>query len=272
MTRGTTPATALTFVKNSATSLEACLQCMTWCREHVLLDGGSTDETLDLAKMYGCRVISQNATYLNTEGRIIDYAGITNQGIAASTYPWIIITDSDEYIDQELIQEMQKHIAVNKPEACFVERLYTLDGHTIKAASTYPNRQIRLFHKDAITEFIKVVHERPALRSGITPIILPGIQFVPLDSIPDLRKKYLRYLDLEVQHAGGKGFINWFRLLFNKLLRMTLRIVRIIGQRLTHRWRDCLPLQYEWLHIWYPWQIIVRTFPSVNRNNAKKTS
>ncbi len=263
MTRGTTPATALTFVKNSAASLETCLQSMTWCQEHVLLDGGSTDNTLELAAKYECRVLPQDPRFLNSEGRIIDYAGITNQGITAAAYPWIIITDSDEYIDHKLITEMQKHIAINKPEACFVDRLYTMDGHIIKAASTYPNRQIRLFHKEAITEFVKIVHERPALRPGIAPIVLPGIQYVPLDPVDDMQRKFLRYLDLETQFAGGQGWMKWLRLVWNKCIRITLRIVRIIVQRLTHRWRDCLPLRYEWLHIWYPWQIVVRTCPFI---------
>lgn len=272
MTRGTTPATALTFVKNSAASLEHCLQCMTWCSEHVLLDGGSTDATLEIAAQYGCRVIPQNKTFLNTEGRIIDYAGITNQGIAAAMYPWIIITDSDEYIDDALIAEMKKHIEVGKPEACFVERLYTLDDHVIRAASSYPNRQIRLFHKDAITEFVKVVHERPALKEGIIPLVLPGIQYVPLDPVEDLHKKYLRYLDLETVHAGGKGWMNWFRLLFNKMSRILWRSVRVLMLRLIHAPSDCLPLCYERLNNWYAWEIVKRTFPPTFHRNVKRTS
>ncbi len=270
MIRGDTPCSALTFVKNSAASLEECLKSTLWCGEHVLLDGGSTDGTLALAEKYSCKVVPQHSAFLNSEGRIIDYAGITNQGIREARFPWIAIVDSDEFIDGQLTAEMKRMITLGVPAACYVERLYTFHGHIIRAASTYPNRQIRLFHKEAITEFVKIVHERPELKKGIVPTVLPGIQYVPLDPIPDLVRKYRRYLDLETQFAGGHGWVKWFRLLTNKLLRMDLRLFRIIRQRLTYKGRDCLPLSYEYLHFWYPWQIVIRTFPPVYRRRKKR--
>lgn len=269
MNRGTTPCSALTFVKNSADSLEACLQSALFCSEHVLLDAGSTDGTLALAEKYGCKVIPQDQKFLNGEGRIIDYAGITNQGIAETRHGWITIVDSDEHIDQALIDAMKKRVE-GKPGACFVDRLYTHHRHVIQAASTYPNRQIRLFHKDAIDGFVKIVHERPVLKKGIIAEILPGIQYVPLDPIDQMRRKFLRYLDLETRFAGGKGYADWIRLFCNKCIRIALRIARILRDRLTHRPKDCLPFAYEWLHIWYPWQIVLRTFPPIYRSNIKR--
>lgn len=269
MTRGIAPCTALTFVKNSGKTLEACLQSALFCREHILLDGGSTDDTLALAAQYGCRVVPQSKAFLNAEGRIIDYAGITNQGIAEATYPWITIVDSDEYIDQKLIDEMQQRVAANVPGAFYVDRLYTLDGKVIKAASTYPNLQIRLWHSDTTTGFVKIVHERPALKPGVVPQILPGIQYVPLEPAADMRRKFLRYLGLEVRFAGGQGWWNWFRLLINKVLRIGLRTWRILKIRLTHRPSECLPLSYEWLHLWYPWMIVCWTCPPVFHRRSR---
>jgi len=269
--RGDFPCTAITFTRNSAASLEASVRSMLFCREHVLLDGGSTDGTLEIAASYGCRIVPQDKKYLNAEGRIIDYAGITNQGMSVATYPWMIVADADEYLDQRLIDEMQRIIMADVPGAYYVNRLYTLNGTVIDQASTYPNRQIRLWHRAAGDHYVKVVHEKLVLKPGIVPQILPGIQFVPLDPVEDMRRKLLRYLDLETQHAGGRGWADWFRVLWNKLLRIGLRMARIVKIRLLHPGATHLPLRYEWLYLWYPWQIVLRTCPLTYRGPTRRT-
>src|SRR3989338_7366657 len=108
MSRGTCSCTALTLTCNSVETLEACLRSGLFCAEHVILDGGSVDGTLALAEKYGCRIVSQDRNFLNTEGRIIDYGSIRNQGIKEAGYEWIMITDSDEYLDEEIVKEMER--------------------------------------------------------------------------------------------------------------------------------------------------------------------
>ena len=261
MSRGTCSCTALTLTCNSVETLEACLRSGLFCAEHVILDGGSVDGTLSLAEKYGCRVVPQDRNFLNPEGRIIDYGNIRNQGIKEARYGWIMITDSDEYLDEEIIKAIERVAEEEDPGAYDVNRLYTYHGSVIKYASTYPNRQIRLFHKDAIIKFIKVVHERPELRLGISAKILPGIQYVPLTPLPDLKRKFMHYLPLEAKLAGGKGWMNWLLLVLDKNLRLVVRFFRILRNRLFHRWRDCLPLKYEFLYFWYAWAILWRTCP-----------
>ncbi|MBI3336793.1 glycosyltransferase family 2 protein [Candidatus Peregrinibacteria bacterium] len=268
MNRGICPCTALTLTRDNAGTLEACLRSGLFCAEHVILDGGSVDGTVSLAEKYGCRVVPQDRNFLNTEGRIMDYGNIRNQGIKEATYPWVMITDSDEYLDKESIKVMERIVEEESPGAYDVNRLYTYRGHVIKYASTYPNRQIRFFHKDAITKFIKIVHERPELRPGISVKILPGIQYVPLTPLPDLKQKFRRYLPLEAKLVGGEGWMNWFWLVFDKNLRLAVRFFRIIRDRLLHRWRDCLPLRYEFLYFWYAWAILWYTCPLVFKKKS----
>lgn len=261
MTRGDTPCSALTFIRNSMPSLKACLDSCQFCREHVLLDGGSTDGSLELAAEYGCRVVPQDKKYLNAEGRIIDFGAMTNQGIAETKEPWIMITDSDEYLDAALIAEMQRIIREHKVGAYYVNRRYTYEGREVEYASGYPNWQIRLWHRDAINGFIKIVHERPDLKPGVVAQVLPGIQFVPLDPVDVLRRKYERYLALEVSAEHDRRAGHWFYVVWNKNIRIAARLFRMAWNRLLHPKSLHLPLSYEWLNIWYAWQIILRTNP-----------
>ncbi len=261
MTRGDTPCTALTFIRNSMPSLRACLDSCLFCREHVLLDGGSTDGSVELGTEYGCRVVPQETRFLNAEGRIVDYAGITNQGIGEAKEEWVMITDSDEHLDRALIDEMQRVIREHRVGAYYVNRRYTYQGREVEYASAYPNWQIRLWHRDAIDGFVKVVHERPALRPGVVPQVLPGIQFVPLDPIPDLRRKYERYLALEISAEQRRGAGHWWYMVWHKSVRIAGRVARIFWSRIRHPRSLHLPLAYEWLNIWYALQIMIRTSP-----------
>ncbi len=261
MNRGTLPCTALSMTRNNAGTLEPCLRSSLFCREHLILDGGSTDGTLELAAEYGCKVVQQSQEFLDATGRIINYGGVMNQGIALAEYPWIFNIDSDELLDQECILEIQKCVMNDIPSAFFANRFYSLNGRIIRYASAYPNEQIRLFHREAIEGFIKMVHERALLKPGIQPSILSGVMYVPLDTIAALRGKSLRYLEIERKEFGAHGWIPWLFFTWNKFLRMGLRILRIGKIRLFHRWSDCLPLSYEWLNIWYPWGLILKTCP-----------
>lgn len=261
MQRGSCPCTALTLTRNSAKTLEQCLKSGLFCKEHLILDGGSTDGTLEIARRYGCRVLPQDRQCLSAEGRITDYSGIRNQGIKEAAYDWIVMIDSDEYLDEDCVREVERIVREESPGAYEVNRLYTYKGHIIRHASTYPNRQIRFFHKNAVTKFIKVVHERPELKPGFTPKVLPGVQYVPLLPLHELREKFERYLPLEIHHVGRLGLLSWVWLVIDKHLRLGMRFLRIIRDRLLHRWSDCLPLRYEFLYFRYAWAILWRTCP-----------
>jgi glycosyltransferase involved in cell wall biosynthesis len=260
MNRGILPCTAFTFVRDGAATLEETLRSCLFCEEHLLLDGGSTDGTAEMAAGYGCHVVPQSKQYLNTEGKIVDFAGIWNQGIRLAKHPWIVCLSSDEYFSDVLMQEIQARVQRNVPGVFFADRWYTLDGNAIQYASTYPNRQIRLFHRDAIEGFVKKVHERPALKPGIEPAVLRGNSFAPLEAIDDLRRKSRHYLLLEEHALGTLSWSEWFRFAWGKFLRMALRAWRILKIRLTRR-SAYLPLPYERLHLWYPWRLMIDTCP-----------
>ena len=259
--RGKIKCSALTFVKNGGDQFKNCLDSALFCSEHIVLDSNSTDQTRALAENYECKVISQSKECLSENGCIKDYSCITNQGIEATGHDWVMIVSADEDLSDELQKGMTDVIEKDEPGAYLFERKYVLNDKVVEHASSYPNLQIRLFHRSCINGFIKPIHERPELKEGVSTKILPGIQYIPMAPTCDLARKHNRYIALEVYHRTGLTWRTWFRVTFEKLFRVCGRIARIIIFRLRYPWHTCLPLRYEWLNIRYSLLLILRLFP-----------
>lgn len=249
----------LTF--NSAATVERALKSALGFKEIIVLDGGSTDGTLAIAKKYDAIVLPQGPQEEQGK-RIEDFSAVRNRALAASTQPWILALDSDEYLSQELRSELPKAVS-GSPAAYYVPRKYVLaDGRVVDYATTYPNERLYFFHRDAVTGWVKPVHERPQIREGMPVKRFKGASLAPLGTPEEYREKNLRYLQIEVKKSVGKSWGNW---LVHRVLH-TLRSRLIALARLALIWlvprRGVrLPLRQELLRFWYGWKLIVATCP-----------
>ncbi|MBU6323773.1 glycosyltransferase, partial [Patescibacteria group bacterium] len=82
--------------RNSGATLRRALESVKDFAEVLVVDGGSTDDTLAIAHEYGAKIILQDPAFLDGEGRIADFSGVRNQGLAAAREPWFFFLDSDE--------------------------------------------------------------------------------------------------------------------------------------------------------------------------------
>ena len=244
---------------NSAATLRRALESVRDCVDIIVCDGGSTDETLLIARAHGARVMAQDSRFLDEEGRIIDYAGVRNQMLRAAREKWFFFLDSDEYLTPELAVEIGR-VVQGRPRAFWVPRYYTWGGERVMCATTYPNKQMRLFHKEVAEEFIRPVHERIELRPHADVGVLKQYMVVPLDTTPEaLWRKWDRYLALgdRVQTSVSVG--SFLRVAIRHLkpsLVYSLRLVRILlfcrGVRLP-LWRELAEHRYNSkviLHLW----------------------
>ena len=132
----------------------------------ILCDGGSTDDTVEIARAYGARILSQDAKYKYPNGRLKDYGGVRNQCLDAAKHDCFLYIDSDETISDGLrdeIREISKQ-APHEGEALVynVPLIIMMDGRPILYSSNYPGWQHRFFKKRSGARFIKTVHERIA--------------------------------------------------------------------------------------------------------------
>ena len=239
------PCSVEILTRNSAATLEKCLPSVKDFAEIIILDGNSTDRTLEIARKYGCRTYKQYDTD-EPEVRIKDYAEIRNRGLKFASYDWFLYIDSDEYLSEEAVKEIRSIVQSPNPEA-FVwwqPRKYVLAGRVVDCATTYPSQQIRFFHRAWVKEFIKPIHERIEVKPGAKVSRLKNFAYVPLGDFTSLKTRWARYFDLEERLFEGVSRKKLLRAAFKQAALFFLYALRYFRGLLFCRGVR-MPLRYE---------------------------
>lgn len=256
------PITVSVLTKNSGKTLERALQSVSLCAEIIVCDGGSTDDTLDIARRYGARILEQSAEFKDSTGKLVDFSGVRNACLTAGTYPWHAYVDSDEYFSEGLMQEIATLVTENVPCTYRVPRHYVWEGKEITCSPSYPNQQIRFFHTDAVTAFRKPIHERIMVKEGTQAGVLSSCLFVPIvDSLQESRTKTNRYIALEISRQKpitiGKVYREW-RTALRTLVRFlwrSLATTSCVGAR--------LPFAREWEGVRYQYMLALASLQAL---------
>jgi glycosyltransferase involved in cell wall biosynthesis len=239
------PCTVEVLTRNSEVTLERCLESVKNFGEILVLDGNSTDGTLDIARKYGAKIVKQYETEESVV-RITDFSDVRNKGLRLAVFPWFLFIDSDEYLSPEAGEEIRVIVTSFEPKAYawWLGRKYLHEGKIVDCATTYPNRQMRFFHRDHVVEFQKPIHEKIRVMEG-TPIgILEHVQYVPLIDHILLEQKWESQINEEL-----KLFIDAPRMrIFRAILRNTA-LLFFYTYRYIRNFLFCrgyrLPLRYE---------------------------
>src|SRR5271154_6804326 len=124
---------------NEALNLERTLRSIRWADEIILIDSGSTDATVDIAKQYGAVVYTEPWK---------GYGPQVNSALDKCTQPWLLNLDADEVVTPDLATEIQALLAA-EPEfdGYTVPRLNLIFGRWMRHGGLYPDRKLRLFRQ-----------------------------------------------------------------------------------------------------------------------------
>ena len=256
------PVSTVLLTKNAVKHLPRYLDSMREIDDIIVLNGGSTDGTVELLKNQpNCRVFVQPKEFLDAQGFITDFSGVRNYGYSLAKHRWILCVDADEAASPELLKEVREIAMSGKPGVYYVQRLFTLDGKPILTFGATDH--VRLFHLDCVRGCVKPVHERLDILPGSFIGHLSEVVVVPVHSAKKMRPKYDRYLEIEAMHVKGMPFSRWFRWFFiRNLISIARRFVIIIVIRLIPKSGPRYPLSLEWEQIRYQWLLIWKTLPS----------
>ncbi|MBI2640382.1 MAG: glycosyltransferase family 2 protein, partial [Candidatus Sungbacteria bacterium] len=241
------PCSVEILTRNSALTLERCLESVKDFAEIIVLDGNSTDGTLEIARRYGCKIYKQ---YDTDEPMVVikDYAEVRDKGLRLATYDWFMYIDSDEYLSPEAVEEIRQIVESPHPpaHAFWQPRKYVFNGKVVECATTYPNKQIRLFHKNYAEGFIKRIHERVKLKEGTKAGVLKGFEYLPVGLLAEMYRRWSRYIKLEEEMIAEESPLKLLRLSFRQALLFFLYSARYLRNLVFCRGVK-IPFKYEFI-------------------------
>ncbi|MGK9477100.1 tetratricopeptide repeat-containing glycosyltransferase family 2 protein [Melioribacter sp. OK-6-Me] len=136
-------------VKNEEKYLKDCLESVkNIVNEIVIVDTGSTDNTISIAKEYNAKIY--NFDWIN------DFSAARNYALSRSTGDWILYLDADERLDTNSLPELKK-ILNTVTKAGYFCTVMNIDNENDR---DYSIRYVRLFKNSPDIKFAGKVHEQ----------------------------------------------------------------------------------------------------------------
>ncbi|MCG2598966.1 MAG: glycosyltransferase family 2 protein, partial [Achromobacter sp.] len=121
----------IVITKNEAANIADCLKSVAFADELIVVDSGSTDGTVELARALGARV---EVT--------ADWPGFgpqKNRALDLATGDWVLSIDADERVTPELAREIQATLAAPRGDAYEIARLSNFCGRDIRHSGWWPD-------------------------------------------------------------------------------------------------------------------------------------
>ena len=126
---------------NEAKNLPRCLDHLRWADDVVIVDSCSTDETHQIARAYGARIIEfrWNGQWPKKRNWALRHAELKHE--------WILMVDADEWIVPELADEVREAIKDSRYVGYWINRRFIFMGRWIKHCGYYPSWNLRLLKR-----------------------------------------------------------------------------------------------------------------------------
>jgi glycosyltransferase involved in cell wall biosynthesis len=186
---------AIVITKNEATKIVACLESLAFCDERIVVDSGSSDDTVTLAQAVGARVVTHDWQGFGAQ---------KNFALSQASGDWVLSLDADERVTPALAAQISEAVAAGQADGYEMPRLSTFCGRPMRHSGWYPDYVLRLFRRDKARFSDDLVHERVVCAGGVRRLSEPLIHH-PVERLEDALSRMDRYSTAGADMIVGKG-------------------------------------------------------------------
>lgn len=181
---------------NEEERIRPCLESVAWADEVVVIDSGSSDKTVSIAREFTDRVL-----FRAWEG----YGAQKNSAIRQCRGDWILSLDADERVSEGLRAEIVAALAADPPVAGFrIPRQNFFQGKWIRHGGWYPDYQLRLFRRGRGAYTERLIHESVRVE-GPVGRFSAHLVHQSYRGIEDFVARANRYSELAARQLAAEG-------------------------------------------------------------------
>lgn len=149
---------AVIIAKNAEEMIADCIDSVSFCDEIIVVDNGSSDRTIELAKHLGARIYEKKSD---------NFSDLRNFGLEKVRTKWVFYIDSDERADKELVLSIKNKVLSIKGDKLAAFRLkrknFYFGAHEWPAVEEH----VRIFDKKSLKKWEGALHESPKFEGEV---------------------------------------------------------------------------------------------------------
>lgn len=199
---------AVVLAKNNQKTIEKTLNALVEFDDVVVYDNGSTDDTIEIVKKFS------NVNLI--KGEFKGFGWTKNQAASFAKNNWILVVDSDEVIDKELLKELKEKILDNN---CVYKLNFKAFYKDIQIKHCgWNNQKIKRLYNKSVTSYnSNDVHEDIITDNLKIEILRGNVEHYSYQTISEFIIKADRYSSLFAQNNVGKKSSSPAKAFFNGL-------------------------------------------------------
>lgn len=189
------PISAVIITRDAAARIADVLAAADVCAERLVLDSGSTDGTVAIARAAGARVEHQE---------FLGYGPQKRRAVELAAHDWILALDADEVLD-DTARAAVAAADLSDPSACWtIHRRTFIGAREVRHGPWRDERVLRLFNRTTAAFKPLAVHEE--VEAGRPPLPLAGcLLHYSFRDLRDVVTRSLRYAPLKAGIMRRKG-------------------------------------------------------------------